>query len=212
VIAREAITTFVAVSVVVTVTPGPDTVLVLRNVLTRGLRAAVATAAGAATGSMSWGVLTAFGVSAIVQRSAVALDVLRYFGVAYIAYLGVRTILDRDDPEPDPRDAVVDGHRPAVGTQFRHGLLSDLLSPKACLFFLAILPQFVPAGWAPLPSMLLLAAIDAVLVLGWLGVLAFLAHRALDWMRRPLVRAVLRWGCGVALSALAVEIAIGDVE
>src|ERR1044071_834160 len=131
-----------AVSIVITVTPGPDTVLVLRNVLTRGLRAAVATAAGAAAGSMSWGVLTAFGVAAVVQMSELAFDVLRYFGVVYLAYLGVRTVLERDVVVASSPAAVDEGHPRSVSAQFRQGLLSDLLSPKACLFFLAILPQF----------------------------------------------------------------------
>lgn len=92
----QALLAFLPFSAVVTITPGPDTALILRNTVTRGRGPALAISAGAATGSLAWGALAALGVAALVKQSPVAFDVLRYAGATYLAYLGVRTLLEKD--------------------------------------------------------------------------------------------------------------------
>lgn len=211
----QALLTFLPFSAVVTITPGPDTALILRNAVTRGRGPALAISTGAATGSLAWGALAALGVAALVKQSPVAFDVLRYAGAAYLAYLGVRTLLEKDVAiKMDTASKECCGgssggtEQPKLIAEFRAGLLSDLLSPKAGLFFLAVLPQFVPAGWPPLPSMLMLAVIDAVLVLAWLTTLSCSIDYAMRWLRRARIRRIMNGACGLGLVALAARIAI----
>ncbi|MFE9246634.1 LysE family translocator [Nocardiopsis sp. NPDC006938] len=224
---------FVVFSAIVIVTPGPATVIVLRNGIVHGARPALAASAGAALGSLAWGFAAALGVASLVAGSDTALGVLRYAGAAYLAYLGVRTALERPpspdpvtppDPaapsaEPAPDTAPAAGRTSASRTRtrpatrykaFRQGLLADLLSPKAGLFFLAVLPQFVPQGWAPMPAMMLLSLVDSLLVATWLGALSLFAHHALRRLHQPVWYRTVQAVCGLALVLLALHVVTAD--
>lgn len=215
---QQALIAFAVFSVVITITPGPDTVLVLRSGLTKGREQALAVSAGAATGSVAWGVVAACGAAALLQHSLLAFAALRYSGAAYLAYLGVRTLLETGSPTLSQADHRASSERPdpdsardPIGHPYRVGLLSDLLSPKAGLYFLAILPQFVPKGWPPLASMILLAALDGILVLAWLSFLACAAFRAGNRFQHPRFRKTISLACGSSLIGLGIAIVFGNL-
>ena len=216
--AQQALASFVVFSLIVTVTPGPATVIVLRNGIVHGVRPALSAAMGAALGSLAWGFAAAVGVAAFVARSDAAFEALRYAGAAYLAYLGVRTAVERPPartPEPEAAPATVpSGHtrvRPMLGRRwFRQGLLADLLSPKAGLFFLAVLPQFVPQGWAPMPAMMLLSLVDCLLVAAWLGFLSYFSHHALRRLHQPVWYRTVQIVCGLTLVLLALHVVTAD--
>src|SRR5215218_4066398 len=180
----NAVLAFALVAGALTVTPGLDTALVLRAALTRGRREAVATAAGIVGGLFVWGAAAAVGVSALLTASDVAYDVLRYAGAAYLVWFGGRLLVravrgTRGDAEPS-------GTTPASAWRAaRVGLVTNLLNPKVGVFYLALLPQFVPPGADPLAVGLLLAAIHAVLSLVWFGVLIALADVVGRRLRSP---------------------------
>ncbi|QVJ01309.1 LysE family translocator [Nocardiopsis eucommiae] len=192
--------------------------IVLRNGIVHGVRPALSAAMGAALGSLAWGFAAAVGVAAFVARSDAAFEALRYAGAAYLAYLGVRTAVERPPartPEPEPAPATVpSGHtrvRPMLGRRwFRQGLLADLLSPKAGLFFLAVLPQFVPQGWAPMPAMMLLSLVDCLLVAAWLGFLSYFSHHALRRLHQPVWYRTVQIVCGLTLVLLALHVVTAD--
>lgn len=100
---------------------------------------------------------------------------------------------------------------PRIGRYYRSGLLSDLLSPEAALYFLAVLPQFVPRGWPPLPSMILLAALDGVLVLAWLSFLGCAACYATHRLQHPRFRKVTTVICGTSLIGLGAGVALTKI-
>ena len=129
-----------------------DTALVLRAALTRGRRDATATAAGIVAGLFVWGAAAAVGVSALLTASQVAYDVLRsgdwlYWSAPAAARTG-------GPGRPPPRRAPLAGG-PA-------GLATNLLNPKVGVFYVALLPQFLPAGADPLAVGLLLAGVHAL--------------------------------------------------
>ncbi len=216
--AQQALASFVVFSLIVTVTPGPATVIVLRNGIVHGVRPALSAAMGAALGSLAWGFAAAVGVAAFVARSDAAFEALRYAGAAYLAYLGVRTAVERPPaytPEPEPAAATAPSGRtrvrPLAGRRwFRQGLLADLLSPKAGLFFLAVLPQFVPQGWAPMPAMMLLSLVDCLLVAAWLGFLSYFSHYALRRLHQPVWYRTVQIVCGLTLVLLALHVVTAD--
>ncbi|PWV51071.1 threonine/homoserine/homoserine lactone efflux protein [Nocardiopsis sp. L17-MgMaSL7] len=216
--AQQALASFVVFSLIVTVTPGPATVIVLRNGIMHGVRPALSASFGAALGSLAWGFAAAVGVAAVVARSDAAFEALRYAGAAYLAYLGVRTALERSPaygPDPEPEPASTPSGRTRVRPVsmrrwFRQGLLADLLSPKAGLFFLAVLPQFVPQGWAPMPAMMLLSLVDCLLVATWLGFLSFFAHYALRRLHQPVWYRTVQIVCGLTLVLLALHVVTVD--
>ncbi len=196
---------FALLALVLSVTPGPDALLVLRSTARGGRRAGLATAAGTATGSLAWALATAVGLAAVLARSAHAYEVIRWAGATYLIGLGVTTLLGRGrragKPPANPGSWAVDGGGPAggVGRLFGAGLFSDLLNPKVGLFYLAVVPQFVPTGAPLLQYSLLLAAIEVAIALAWLSALACAAGAALAWLRRPRVDLALQRLLGVGL-------------
>lgn len=132
---------FVATAVVFCVVPGPNVVYIVSRTLAEGRRAGVASVLGVNTASLVHVGLAALGLSALLASSAVAYDVVRYAGAAYLVGLGLRALLrsrhaELVAPGDNPREA----HAWAA---YRQGFLVNLLSPKTALFFLALLPQFV---------------------------------------------------------------------
>jgi threonine/homoserine/homoserine lactone efflux protein len=193
-VAVDGIWAFLVVTVTLSVSPGPDDVLVLRSSLRGGPRLGMATVAGVAVGSLAWGVATAVGLAAVVARSAPIYEAFRLAGACYLIVLGLAPLLAGLRGRrrcvvplvpPDPL-----GQRRAVGGAcgaFSAGLMSDLLNPKIGLFYVAVVPQFVPAGAGALQYSLLLCLIDIGVAMTWLGALTLLAHGAVHWLLRPTV-------------------------
>jgi threonine/homoserine/homoserine lactone efflux protein len=188
----DGIWAFLVVTVTLSISPGPDDVLVLRSSLRGGPRLGMATVAGVAAGSLAWGVATAVGLAAVVARSAPVYEILRLSGACYLVLLGLAPLLAgvrgrerRALPLP-PLDSARQPRAPGGAcAAFSAGLVSDLLNPKIGLFYVAVVPQFVPAGAAGLQYSLLLCLIDIGVATTWLGALAWLAHGAVNWLLRP---------------------------
>lgn len=136
-------TAFLLTTLVVVVTPGTGVVYTLAAGLAHGRRASVVAAFGCTLGTVPHAVATVTGLAALLHASALAFEVVKYLGVAYLLYMAWSTLRDKealavgDDAPGGPRSAV----RVIVS-----GVLLNLLNPKLTMFFVAFLPQFVPAG------------------------------------------------------------------
>ncbi|MFL6046520.1 MAG: LysE family translocator [Propionibacteriaceae bacterium] len=180
---------FIGLCLVLAMTPGPDTFLVLRFSL-QGSRAGLAAAAGSALGSMVWAFAIAAGLASLLEESATAYRIVKIVGGLYLIYLGLRVLLRRRRAvASDLSERPKRGH-PVVAA-FGSGVLSCALNPKVGLFFLAIVPQFVAPHSAVFSAFLTLGAIDTAVAFVWLVVIATIAARAVVWLRRPRVTAVL---------------------
>jgi threonine/homoserine/homoserine lactone efflux protein len=203
-----SVLTFALLAGALTVTPGLDTALVLRAALTSGRREAAATAAGIVGGLFVWGAAAAAGVSALLTASDVAYDVLRYAGAGYLVWLGGRLLLRA--VRGTGVGAEADGTPPATTWRAaRIGLATNLLNPKVGIFYVALLPQFVPAGSGALWVGLLLAAVHAVLSMLWFALLIGLAAVLSRWLRRPSTVRVIDGITGTALVGFGVRLAVG---
>ncbi|MFI1971436.1 lysine transporter LysE [Streptomyces cinnamoneus] len=209
---------FALFSLLVTMAPGPDTLLVLRNCLRGGRRTGSATALGAAVGSLAWGVAAAFGLAAALQRWDAAFTVVRLAGAAYLVFLGAQALWAQRRAAraaAGPQEAYgaqePAGRAPGLGEAFRQGLLSCLLNPKVGVFFVAVVPQFLPEGGSPLGATLLFGVVDAVIAAAWMLLVAVCAARMLTWLRRPRVHRNLERATGGVLVALGVGTAAESV-
>ena len=202
---------FMAVATLLAVTPGADTLLVVRNVLTRGRFAALATVAGIAGGCVVHAVLSAVGVSLILVRSAEAFAVLRFCGAAYLMVLGAQSLRrwwQPDDGAPAGSDAPLAAPRPARRLRsFLEGLLTNVLNPKVGIFYLAFLPQFIAPGDPVLERSLLLAALHIGIGVVWLALLSLGVGRIRPLVESRLWRARLEGVSGAVLIALGVRLA-----
>jgi threonine/homoserine/homoserine lactone efflux protein len=120
------------------VTPGPAVLYIVTRSLQEGRAAGLMSTLGLAVGGLGHVIAAAAGLSALLLTSALAFSTVKYLGAAYLIYLGVRTLLVRS-PASGPSRTV----RPRLRRAFRDGVIVNLLNPKAALFFLAFLPQFV---------------------------------------------------------------------
>lgn len=146
---------FLAVVVVAYLIPGPDLAVILRAAAV-DRRCALRAAAGAQTGLCVHMLLAAVGLSLLLTRSPAVLIAIRFAGAAYLVYLGVRAILGAG------RDVPGDGGRRATRSWFVQGLVTNLLNPKAVLFFASVLPQFIDPRAAPAPQILALGVADVL--------------------------------------------------
>jgi threonine/homoserine/homoserine lactone efflux protein len=192
--------TFLGLSVVLILTPGPNQALLTSRVLSGGRRAGFATIRGLSSG-MGVHILAALvGLSALLASSAQLFGVVKLAGGAFLVLLGVTALLRARRPDP--------GAAPRLGgSPYRDGMLSMILNPKAAVFFVAVVPQFVePGPGASARVALLLLIYFGLQLVFWSG-FVLLLHRARELVRRPVVRRWMERVTGCALVGLGVRLA-----
>lgn len=145
---------FIIAGVLLNLTPGVDTMYILTRSITQGRRAGVYSVLGITTGGLIHTTLAAFGLSIVLAKSAFAFNMIKYIGVAYLVYLGIKMIIERNN--------LFDNNTQKIETTdlfkiYRQGLLTNVLNPKVALFFLSLLPQFINPQYAngPIPFLIL---------------------------------------------------------
>ena len=199
---------FVAVSVVIILLPGPDTAVVTRNAFRDGLRGALATSGGVVAGLFVWSLAASLGVAALLRASAPAFTALKVVGACYLAYLGVTMLWDALHKRSRTGVVREERRRTPWHVSFRQGLISDLGNPKIAVFFTSFFPQFVPAHSRPLVHMELLGLVFCLITLVWLAFYSVLVSRTGDLLRRGRVRVVLDAVTGVVLVGLGGRLAL----
>lgn len=185
----QTLLSFLAASVLLTLAPGPDILFVATKSLARGARAGISVAAGLCSGVFFHTTLAAVGVSLILRRSPTAFTALKIAGTLYLLFLAFKAFRNRkavpaaDASEKNPREAPNAAERfPAL---FRTGLLMNVLNPKVALFFLALLPQFVPAdAESPQLTMLGLGVVFALQAFAVFSVVSFCAGTLFASLRK----------------------------
>lgn len=169
----SAVLGFAVVAGLLTMTPGIDTALVLRASVTRGTSAAYATVLGISVGVLAWGVAAAVGITALLTASQLAYDALRLAGAAYLLWLGARLLWAsrRGAASDGGRGMPPDPDHESPWVSFRRGLVTNLLNPKIGVFYLAVLPQFLPPGEPVLAAGIALALVHVVEGLIWFSLL-----------------------------------------
>lgn len=199
---------FAVAAGLLTLIPGPDTLLTLRTAISAGRGQAVAAAAGVCTALLCWGCAAGIGLTGALAASPEAYLALRWAGAAYLAVLGLRAILAGGGW---PADAAAGAQplRARLRPSYLRGVLTCASNPKVGIFYLALFPQFISSGSAVLGDSVLLAAIHAAETLAWLFVVTALAGSLGRVLRR---RAARRWAdrvSGIAFLAFAARVAAG---
>lgn len=203
---------FLAVAVLLTVSPGPDTALGIRNSLRGGSSAMWWTGLGACSGIFVHAVASVIGLSAILAASAKAYAVIKIAGAAYLVWLGAmtlwRTWRDRGAPHGDVvASAGSGGEGVARREAFRQGFVSDVLNPKIALLFLTMLPQFISPGEPRVLTSVMLTIAFVTVALLWWRVTSWLAGALRTALTKDKVRTAMEGVTGTVMVALGVRVA-----
>ena len=196
---------FVAAAFMLMIIPGPDMVFVTANALGGGVRTGMAAMLGVASGAYLHILAAAFGISAILQTSQTAYDVVRLCGAAYLAYLGIRFLRSRSSVlEISPS-----GER-AAWKVYRQGVITNLFNPKAALFTLSFVPQFVSADAGAVWSQMLILGLIIVAIMIAVELPIILASgRFSAWLaQRSGASSLLDRAIGLMLLGLAAFVAV----
>jgi threonine/homoserine/homoserine lactone efflux protein len=202
---------FFTFTVILVITPGATTAVVVRNTLEGGRRAGYVTALGAATGSVVIAIGCALGLSMLLAVWPGSLDAIRIGGAAFLAWLGAMSLYRawtktdggiRLALDPDAAPS-----RAHAGAYFADGLTVHLLSPVLISYYLSVVPSFIPANASRLYYSGLAATHVSLALVGhavWATALDFMRR----WFVQPWRRKLLQAGSGIALIALAIRILV----
>jgi len=198
------------VAAMLTLTPGPDTMLVVRNALRGGRHDGIVTTCGICAGLFVHATLSALGVSVILMHSATAFHLVKYAGACYLVWLGsqsLRSAVRGVDPPTDPMPRVTTD---TIARQrcFLEGFLSNVLNPKVAVFYLAFLPQFIGPTDPVLQKSLLLTGIHYVEGMLWLVAVSMVVDQTRRFFLQSTVRRWLDGVCGALFVGFGVRLAL----
>ena len=191
---------FLAFAIVLILVPGPDFAVVTKNTLAAGRWRGGWASVGVACSNAVQGAVAAAGLGAVIVRMQPLFEAVKWAGAGYLVYLGVQSFRSAARGQYPPLDG--GGGRPRTGgvalAGWRQGFLSNITNPKVLVFYLAVLPQFLPAR-AGVAVLLAFALTHAVLSLGYLLLLTLALQRARRVLQRRRVRRVLDATTGAVL-------------
>jgi len=202
---------FVAAGLLLNLTPGPDVLYIVTNSLRSGARAGVVAALGINAGCFVHIFAAALGVSALLAASATAFTVLKWAGALYLMWIGAK-LLFATAPSADADLAALARAQPSLPLRgvFMGGFWTNVLNPKVAIFFLAFVPQFIPAGIEDKPLAFIalgsLFNVNSVFVnAGWALAAAWMARRdavqrGMQWLDRIAGAMFIGFGLKLALT------------
>ncbi|MEO0431879.1 MAG: LysE family translocator [Cyanobacteria bacterium J06656_5] len=195
---------FLSAAIVLAITPGPGIFYVMPRSLKGGRVEGVASAMGTSVGGIFHVVAAALGISIVLAASALAFNLVKYLGAAYLIYLGVKTILSHDDSIGTAKIRRT-GYRQA----FLQGVTVEVLNPKTALFFLAFIPQFINPEGVVFAQFLLLGSTSVALNTSVDFIVIAMAGPIGQWLKAsPRLRAGQRYTTGTGLIAVGSYVAL----
>ncbi|WP_370278052.1 LysE family translocator [Pontibacterium sp.] len=198
---------FLVAITALTLTPGVDTLLVMRNAARGGNRDGLLTSLGICMGLFVHASISAAGLSVILLGSAHLFTALKIAGACYLIWLGVQSLRSAfksgalQVEQPTAQCSV-----PAM-TSLREGLLSNVLNPKPIIFYMAFLPQFIDPAHSAVAQSMMMAAVHFTIGMVWQGTLVLMVARARQWLQTPKVSKTMDSITGFLLIGFGVKLA-----
>jgi len=199
---------FILTASAIVLTPGPDTLIILRYAISSGPRVGLTTVAGVQAGLVGHTVLAVLGISVIIASTPWLFKSVALAGAAYIAWIGIQSF------RPHGLLHVGASGKPAVGAPkaFRDAMLCNLLNPTVLLLFLALLPNFVDRARDDVPAQLITLALTlAIINTAWQVPLALAAEPVRGWLKNPRIYKVVMYSTGAMLIAVAVMMVVENL-
>lgn len=208
-----ALWSFALVGGLLTITPGLDTALILRTAAVGQRRRAQGVMLGIQSGTLMWGALTSAGITAVLTASQLAYEILRWAGAAYLLWMGARMLIEtfrRKRAGESAAPPELHGGPDALLGGWRQGALTNLLNPKIGVFYVAVLPQFIPVGAPHFATGLLLTVIHIAMGFAWSLLLITCAKAVRGWLRKPSAKQLLDRVTGTVIVGFGLHLALSE--
>lgn len=202
---------FVLTALAAAILPGADFAMVTKNTLALGRKGGQATALGIASGLMVHTTAAVLGLSVIIAKSAFLFSLVKYIGAAYLFYIGITTLYSRvqDNITTEiPETAAKTASENTLKTCFAQGALTNTLNPKAAIFYLTLLPQFVDPGRDTYLQLIILGLTSVAIVLVWFLFLAGALDYIRAWFGKPMFRSAFQRITGLMLISFGIKLAL----
>ncbi|UII22261.1 LysE family translocator [Fulvivirga ligni] len=197
--------TFVIAGIILNITPGADTLYIMGRSMSQGTRAGIFSVLGIITGALCHVLFASLGLSIVLAQSAVAFEIVKYLGAAYLIYMGIRSIIMAKNSDFSVKANAQKSNRKI----YFSGIFTNLLNPKVALFFLAFLPQFIDPAYSESPVPFLILGFT-FLTTGtiWCVFVAFFASRLSEKFRQnPKIKVWLDRITGGIFVSLGIKLA-----
>ena len=168
---------FLSASILLIISPGPDSLYVSVRSLTQGVKSGVIAGAGVALGTLMHTLAVILGLAALLQTSAFAFSLVKYVGALYLIWMGIGVFRTQKNKKVSKSTKIL-----GTKTLFFQGFITNVLNPKVALFFLSFLPQFTIVGEPLVPQLLRMGTLFCLLTMAWLSLLAWLMVRSKIWL------------------------------
>lgn len=204
-IEQQQLIYFIAASVTLTLLPGPDILFVLTQSISQGRKAGIATASGLCTGVFVHTTAAALGISALVYKSALAFEIIKYAGAAYLLYLAWQAL-----KESGELISSAPVRETSAAALYRRGIFMNVLNPKVALFFLAFLPQFANIDSGNIPVQMIFLGI-IFMVQAWLifsAISVFAGAIGEKIIQKPSIGRYINWGKAGIFTFIGIKLAL----
>lgn len=198
--------TFLIAITILTLTPGLDTALVIRNTSRAGFADGCSTSLGICFGLFVHATFSAIGISAILAQSAELFQIVKMVGAAYLIWLGISSLRSLMKTGQGIEVASLAHTQFRLTRSLREGFLSNVLNPKTAVFYLAFLPQFINPDYSPLAQSLLMALIHFAIAMVWQCGLAGALSSAKNLLKNASFMRWMEGTTGVVLVALGIKL------
>jgi threonine/homoserine/homoserine lactone efflux protein len=198
---------FISVSLILLLSPGPNTIYVVTKGMTEGRNAAFKALLGASTGDLFQVLAASFGLAVLLQASALAFFIIKMLGAGYLLYVGIRCLLSKEKMFEEQAEMKTNGK-----DLFFTGFVTSALNPKTTLFFLSFLPQFIDTKSVyAQQQMLLLGAVFVIMGLLVLTGYALASVKIRSWVaRNDKIQAYFNWVTGLIFIGFGLRVAFSE--
>lgn len=189
--------------------PGADTVLILKNTFSYGKQAGQLTVLGIAIGLAFWTIVAILGLALVIAQSVVFFSIIKYAGACYLLFLGVKVLKEKDIVSIQPIDSDKDklGTRKMKRNVFYQGIISNVLNPKTGIFYITFMPQFIDVTSNTHMQLLLLGTLLMIIAVSWFLFVVFLVDYIKQWLQQTKAQKLFQKATGVLLILFGVKVA-----
>ena len=202
---------FLVTALVMAILPGADFAVVTKNTLAAGKKGGQATALGIGSGLIVHTTAVVLGLSAIIAQSAALFNAIKYVGAVYLFYIGITTFLKANQAN-ETTDDLGKNDVPITAKNskeyFGQGVLTNVLNPKASIFYLTLLPQFVIPGENPFSQLIILGFTAVLVVTCWFLFLSYAFDHIRSWLKKSSFQVNFQRVTGLMLVTFGIKLAL----